>query len=137
MGELLSTTALHDRLDTWLLDVVNPVYHRLVGHRKQHVQDLESALGRIWNYDVKGLQYLGDLVCIAFSSIVPVASIQGLYWIPTTIGRLYMITGFIIVFSIILMFVAGCRRFEVFGGTSAFAAVLVVFLQGLDGTVTR
>jgi hypothetical protein len=31
-----------------------------------------------------------------------------------------------------LMFVAHCRRFEVFAGTAAFCAVLIVFIQGVQ-----
>jgi len=107
----------------------------MFGGRKKPDLDHELGLGRLWTYKMSWLHYLGDIICVLASSIVPVVSIQGLYWIPTTLGRLLMITGFIIIFSFLLMFIAGCRRSEVFAGTSAFAAVLVVFLQGLDGTV--
>lgn len=133
--ELLSLTPKPDRLDNWLSDVVTPVYHRFFGHRRKPDLNVERGLGRLWTYKTTWLQYLGDLTCVLLSSIVPVASIQGLYWIPTTLGRLFMITGFVILFSFLLMFVAGCRRSEVFAATSAYAAVLVVFLQGLDGVV--
>ena len=135
MEELLSLTSKPDRLDHWLCNVVTPVYHRVFGHRSKPDLDAEHGLGRLWIYKTAWLQYLGDVICVLLSSIVPVASIQGLYWIPTTLGRLFMITGFVILFSLLLMFVAGCRRSEVFAATSAYAAVLVVFLQGLDGVV--
>lgn len=135
IAELLSISPKQDRLDHWLSDAVTPLYHRLLGHRKKPDLDHELGLGRLWVYRMSWLHHLGDFICALLSSVIPVASIQGLYWIPTTLGRLLMITGFIIIFAFILMFVAGCRRSEVFAGTSAFAAVLVVFLQGLDGAV--
>lgn len=135
LEELLTLSPQRDRLDTWLSDAVTPIYHRLCGYRKKPNVDAELGLGRLWSYRMAWLHYLGDVLCVVLSSIVPVASIQGLYWIPTTLGRLFMITGFVVIFSILLMFVAGCRRAEVFAATSAFAAVLVVFLQGLNGAV--
>lgn len=132
---MLGLTPQNDRLDEWLSDVVTPLYHQLFGHKRKPDLGHEFGCGRLWLYQMTWLHYLGDIICVLLSSVVPVVSIQGLYWIPTTLGRLSLITGLIIIFSVLLMFVAGCRRSEVFAATSAFAAVLVVFLQGLDGAV--
>lgn len=133
--ELLITSPEHDRLDHWLSDVVTPLYHGLFGHRSKPDFDTEAGLGRLWNYQMRWLHYLGNVVCVLLSSVVPIASIQALYWIPSILERLSLITGLIMVFSFILMFIAGSRRSEVFTGTLAFAAVLVVFLQGLNGAI--
>lgn len=135
LDELLTFSPQRDRLDTWLSDAVMPVYHHVLGHRTKPNVDIELGLGRLWIYRSSWLHALGDLFCVILSSIVPVASIQGLYWIQSTLGRLFMITGTIVLFSALLMFVAGCRRSEVFAATIAFAAVLVVFLQGLNGAI--
>lgn len=135
LEELLTLSPKDDHLDHWLSDTLTPLYHTLYGHRMQPDLNHELGLGRLWTYNKKWIRRLGDLVCVLLSSAVPVASIQGLYWIPTTFGRLSMITCFIIFFAFILAFITGCRRSEIFAATSAFAAVLVVFLQGLNGSV--
>lgn len=135
LTELLSLVPRSDRLDSWLMNAVTPLYYSVFGHRRKPDLDKESGLGALWLYRSRRLHWIGDILCVALSSAIPIASIQGLYWIPTTVGRLILLTAFIVIFCFLLMFVAGCRRSEVFAGTSAFAAVLVVFLQGLEGVV--
>jgi len=113
-----------------------PRWHLKFGHWRPANVGTDLGIGRLWEYKMKSLQKWGNFICVILSSLVPVASIQTLYWIPHTIGRLMAITTFIFIFATLMMFVTGCRRFEVFAATTAFAAVQVVFLQGLSGAIT-
>lgn len=124
-----------DTLDNWLADSLVPKWHLKIGHKRPANVGADLGIGELWEYKMKTLQGWGNFICVVLSSLVPIASIQGLYWIPNTLGRLMAITGFIFIFAAVMMFVTGCRRFEVFAGTAAFAAVQVVFLQGLGGAV--
>ena len=124
-----------DILDSWLADTWIPRWHLKFGHKRPPNVGADLGIGELWEYKTYTLQRCGNFICVVLSSIVPIASIQGLYWIPNTLGRLMAITGFIFIFATIMMLVTGCRRFEVFGATAAFAAVQVVFLQGLSGAI--
>jgi hypothetical protein len=46
--------------------------------------------------------------------------------------QLVVIAAFTLFIACILMFVACCRRFEVFAASAAFAAVIVVFVESVD-----
>ncbi|KAK5075671.1 hypothetical protein LTR70_010019 [Exophiala xenobiotica] len=124
-----------DRLDSWLADSFIPKWHLSVGHRFRANVAEDLGLGRLWEYDMKALHLSGNVICVLLSSLAPIVSIQTLYWIPNTLGRLIAITGFVLIFAALMMFVSECRRFEVFAATAAFAAVQVVFLQGLSGSI--
>lgn len=106
-----------------------------IGHKFDSNVGANLNLGELWEYSMKKLHFSGNVICFLLSSLGPIISIQTLYWIPSSVGRLGAICGFILVFAALMMFVSGCRRFEVFGATAAFAAVQVVFLQGLSGSV--
>lgn len=124
-----------DRLDSWLANSLIPIWHHTVGHKSQANVEEELGIGRLWEYDMKILHLSGNVICVILSALAPIASIQTLYWIPTNAGRLAAMSGFIVIFAAVMMFVSGCRRFEIFAATAAFAAIQVVFLQGLGGAI--
>lgn len=124
-----------DRLDNWLANTLIPIWHNTVGHRLKANVSKELGLGRLWEYDMKALHLSGNVICVILSGLGPIVSIQTLYWIPSNVGRLIAISAFIFAFALLMMFVSGCRRFDVFATTAAFAAIQVVFLQGLNGTI--
>lgn len=124
-----------DRLDNWLANILIPIWHRTIGHRFRANVAEDLCLGRLWDYDMKALHLSGNVICVLMSALAPILSIQTLYWVSSNTGRLIAISGFILLFAVLMMFVSGCRRFEVFASTAAFAAVQVVFLQGLSGSI--
>lgn len=133
--DLATVSHSSDTLDSWLADTVIPKHHSWFGNRSAASSDPELAAWNLREYRMQSLHRLGNFLCVLLSALGPVISIQALYWIPDTLGRLMAITGLIIIFAIIMVYVSGCQRFEVFGATAAFAAIQVVFLQGLTGVV--
>lgn len=120
-----------DSFDNFLAAHVSPWYYGLVGkHRKPNV-DPEKNLGNLYEHKQKGFMLLGNILCVLMSSIVLSGAILSLFFVQSTRTRLLMITAYNIIFASILMFVVGCRRIDVFAATAAFAAVLVVFIQGI------
>jgi hypothetical protein len=64
------------------------------------------------------------------------APIWWLEYVPDSVPRLRIITGFICGFSLILTLGTISRPFEVVAATAAYAAVLMVFMQ-IDNKTTR
>lgn len=67
------------------------------------------------------------------ASMLPGLSALLLFFVQDALARMIAIVVFTFLFSTTLTFVASANRAECFLGTSAFAAVLVVFVGGTDG----
>jgi hypothetical protein len=62
--------------------------------------------------------------------VLLIGAIIGLYIITDPKRRLIMIGSFTVLFALSVGLLANARRAEVFAGTAAYAAVLVVFVSG-------
>ncbi|KAE9374805.1 hypothetical protein N431DRAFT_557033 [Stipitochalara longipes BDJ] len=70
-----------------------------------------------------------EIVSTVISSMLPISSIIILYYVSSQRARLGIILGFTALFSLALATFTKARRVEIFAGTSAFAAVQVVFIS--------
>lgn len=66
-------------------------------------------------------------ITVVLEIIAPVIS---LYFVKSSGARLGMICGFTLMFALSLSYLSSARRGEIFGASAAYAAVLVVFVQG-------
>ena len=72
-------------------------------------------------------------MCLVLSSIIPTLSIFLLYYIQRMLTRLVIIAVMSFIFSMIMMVIVGGRRADVYAASTAFAAVQVVFVGGING----
>jgi hypothetical protein len=136
--ELLTLSPKLDKLDSWLAQFLVPLWQSALGERlkvfrnqgKKAEEDPERQR-ETFRYGPKALALVGDVCCLFVSSTILVGAITALNFSKTTQARLVLLSVFNVLFSCILMFVARCRRFEVFAGTATFCAVMIVFLQGI------
>lgn len=135
--ELLTLSPKLDGFDRWLGDIFIPIWHRMIGeklrtrHRHCHQgqeQDPE-AQATLSRYAPKELIVIGDVCTVLLTSAIFICSVLAVNFAKGPTLRLTLVSVMTIIFSSILMFVARCRRFEVFAGTAAFCAVLTVFFQ--------
>jgi len=75
---------------------------------------------------------VGNVTCMVLSSVIPTASIFVLYFVKSMIARLAVITAMSFLFSFIMTVIVRGRRVDVFAATTAFAAVQVVFVGGVN-----
>ena len=116
-----------DRFIESISTTIVPAYHRLVGrwlHRQMDDEDFTA----VWEYRKEALETLGNLLCMVLSAFIPTLSIFVLYFLRSIIARLAAITVFSLLFSLLMTFVVEGRRSDVWASTTAFAAVLVVFI---------
>lgn len=110
-----------------------PLYHRLIGHRIH--RSLRKDELAFWDYPESVLVKVGNAICMLLSAIIPALSIFVLYTVQSMVSRLIAITIMSFLFSVIMTVVAQ-RRADVFTATTAFAAVLVVFVGSANSIVT-
>ena len=115
-----------DALANFLSEKVVPFYHRFVGHRL-HRSMAEKAFERTWEYRPETLVYVGNTICMLLSAVIPALSILVLFSVRSMGARLIAISMMSLVFSFLMNIIAQ-RRADVFMSTTAFAAVLVVFV---------
>jgi hypothetical protein len=132
LEDLLALKSQDDQLAQWLLDKLLPVYHRRIGHRL-HKKVKGDDLGDLWHYDYGPFHFLGNVVCILLSSLLPSCCIFVLYYAERTLTRLILITCFTVIFSVVMTSVVQARRHEVFAAALALAAVQVVFVGSVNG----
>lgn len=121
-----------------VLSRLGTLWHWAFGHRLKPEADLEAGFGRVWEYKHKAFARFGDALCVFVSFMLPSMSTFVLFYVNDMVYRLGLMTCFLFVLAVLMMFVLECRRVEVFAATAANAAVQVVFLQGVniasDGT---
>lgn len=116
-----------DRLAEALSSTIIPIYHRLIGRRLHRtVEDVDFAA--VWEYKKEALDLFGNILCMFLSASVPTLSIFALYFLQSMVARLAAIMIFSLLFSWMMTFVVEGRRSDVWAATTAFAAVLVVFI---------
>ncbi|KIW93908.1 uncharacterized protein Z519_05223 [Cladophialophora bantiana CBS 173.52] len=115
-----------DALANFLSEKVVPLYHRVVGY-KLHRSMAEKAFERTWEYRPETLVQVGNTICMLLSAVIPALSILVLFSVKSMAARLVAISMMNLVFSLVMNVIAQ-RRADVFMSTTAFAAVLVVFV---------
>jgi hypothetical protein len=115
-----------DALANFLSEKVVPFYHRFVGY-KLHRSMAEKAFERTWEYRPETLVHVGNAICMLLSAVIPASSILVLFSVKSMAARLVAISMMSLVFSFLMNIIAQ-RRADVFMSTTAFAAVLVVFV---------
>jgi len=68
------------------------------------------------------------------ASLLPTLSAFALFFIRSPVAQLGGIVAFTVLFSVVLAVIARAGRVECFAGTTAFAAVLVVFINNIGDT---
>lgn len=134
--DLLTLSPKLDGLDCWLGRIFKPFWHQIVGQGSMSSsclgQDSLNGQDMILRCAPESLVLVGDICTVLLSSAIFVCSVIALNFTKATHLRLILVFVFTVIFSAILMFVAHCRRFEVFAGTAGFCAVLIVFIQGVS-----
>ena len=128
-GDLLSVNKKPGRDDpiaVFIADRVVPVYDRLMGWRV-HRSMTAPAIQNVREYHMRVMVVLGNILCMMLSAILPALAILILYNVKSMISRLVTITLMSLVFSLVLTVIAS-RKADIFMSTTAFAAVLVVFV---------
>ncbi|KIW55491.1 hypothetical protein PV05_04230 [Exophiala xenobiotica] len=123
-----------DDLLAGALSKLGSIWHRFVGYRSRPTTDIEDGVGRIWKYEHRHFVLLGNLICVVVSTAVPTASTLILFYVDDMVRRLQLMAVFVLVLAFVMMFMLHCQRVEVILATASFAAVQVVFLQGVNGT---
>lgn len=114
-----------DPLANFLGEKVVPLYHRMLGRRIH--RSMPEEFGGTWDYAPEMLVRVGNTICMLLSAVLPALSILVLVCVQSIAARLTAICLMSLVFSVIMSVVAQ-RRADVFMSTTAFAAVLVVFV---------
>jgi len=115
-----------DPLAKFLGNTVVPLYHRILGH-KLHRRMSEKVFDGTWEYRPETLVVAGNTICMILSAVIPALSILVLFSVQSMAARLIAISMMSLVFSLVMNVIAQ-RRADVFMSTTAFAAVLVVFV---------
>lgn len=123
---LNDTVGSRDALVSFLGRRILPVYHRLVGY-KLHRSMSERGFERAWEYKPEALVRAGNTICMLLSAVIPALSILVLFSVQSMAARLVAISMMSLIFSLVMNVIAQ-RRADVFMSTTAFAAVLVVFV---------
>lgn len=127
----LCEEAPEDRL-AQKLSRLGSIWHRVYGHRRRPTLDPECGLGTVWEYKHETFVWLANLLCVLISTVIPSASTFVLFYVNDMLYRLGLMACFIFVLAGVMMFILGSKRTEVFAATASFAAVQVVFLQGVN-----
>lgn len=118
-----------DPLAKFLGDKIVPLYHRMLGRRIH--RSMSEEFGETWDYAPEMLVQVGNTICMLLSAVLPALSILVLVCVQSIAARLTAMCLMSLVFSVIMSVVAQ-RRADVFMSTTAFAAVLVVFVGNSD-----
>ncbi|ETN47150.1 uncharacterized protein HMPREF1541_01341 [Cyphellophora europaea CBS 101466] len=121
---------------TRLIDkIAIPLYHRTVGHRRQqHVYISNPYTGQermqmpLHSYSDTRIARFAETVSSMLASLMPALGTLGLSFVPGERARLGLVVGLTCLFSLALILVTNARRIDMFVATSAFAAVLGVFV---------
>ncbi|KAI0169611.1 hypothetical protein GGR52DRAFT_475082 [Hypoxylon sp. FL1284] len=134
------TSPLHtNRFSRFVAKGALPLYHRLKHStiierirdtllKSQRSSSTVSGDSGIAIYDDSRLISISEFICTVVASLLPVLSIMVLYWVEDMGHRLVLVGVFSVLFSSALWFMNDGELVEVFGATSAFAAVQVVFI---------
>lgn len=105
-----------DPLTAFFLHRVWNWWHHFIGHRFIKQSDLEA---QFIEYSDNSLERLANILGAVISSAILVGSIVALYFINSTAIRLVAIAAFTLIFSLVLVLVAGARKVDMFAATAA------------------
>ena len=119
-----------DVLSRWIDSHLLRLYHNKIGRHVHDPISLAEASVQIpvTNYSDGKLAATVNAISTILSSLLPTMSIFALYFIQSQLARMAAIVAFSLLFSVILSVIATARRIDCFAATTAFAAVLVVFV---------
>jgi hypothetical protein len=129
----ISPRSQRDIIATFIGNKFVPTYHRYIGQRIHSSSG--GDLGPLWEYKNKSFVIFVNVMCLVLSSIIPTLSIFLLYYIQRMFTRLVILAMMNFVFSMVMMVIVGGRRADVYAASTAFAAVQVVFVGGINGMV--
>jgi hypothetical protein len=119
-----------DAIAVFIADKAVPLYDRILGWRF-HRSLSATAFHDVREYHMQTLLLVGNVVCMVLSAVLPALAIMVLYNVKSMVARLVAIILMSLVFSLVMTVIAQ-RKADVFMSTTAFAAVLVVFVGSSD-----
>ena len=130
---VLSSDGQKDDLARYLSWKMAQWYHNHVRrYLARPPENSEEKWGGFSEYNDQTFVTIGNLACMVLSSLIPTSSIFALYFIKSIVARLATITVTSLLFSFVMMVIAQGKRVDVFAATTAFAAVQVVFVGGVN-----
>ncbi|ETN45191.1 uncharacterized protein HMPREF1541_10068 [Cyphellophora europaea CBS 101466] len=129
-----------DAITSFISNTCMALYHQTLGHRwKQQSKIPDPFSGQrqptpIYSYSDKAIASVVGTCSNLLASMIPALGALALFYIKSAEARMGAIVGLTFSFSVAVSLVAGAGRTECFVATSAFAAVLMVFV-GNDGAV--
>ena len=139
LTSLAGQHAERDALSRFIDKLVRSIYHRHIGHKFHDPLSVVEAWGSagerkaIINYPDSYITTTIDTLSTILASILPTIAAFGIYLIHDQMTRMAAIVGCTLLFATTLTLVARPKRAEVFAGSAAFAAVLVVFVGNSNG----
>jgi hypothetical protein len=118
-----------DQFAQFISDSFLPLFHHGIGKTLKN-QIPKSKVHDTWEYKQQIFVFLGNVICMFLSALVPSISMFVLCLLKSMLARLSVITVMSFVFAVVMTFIVQGRRVEVFAATTAFAAVQAVFLGG-------
>jgi len=116
-----------DPFTRWFIDSCIPRFHNVFGkYFKSHLP--EEPESEISQYSEAHLTGVVHVLSTVLASLLPISSIVILYFVSNLLVRLGIVVTFTAIFSFSLALITQSKRIEIFAGTSAFAAVQVVFV---------
>ncbi len=119
-----------DPIARFIADKLVPVYDRLLG-RRFHRSLSAVTFHDVREYHMRGMVLLGNVICMILSAVLPALAILVLFNVKSMLSRLVAIILMSLVFSLVMTVIAQ-RKADIFMSTTAFAAVLVVFVGSSD-----
>ncbi|RYP55897.1 hypothetical protein DL771_012273 [Monosporascus sp. 5C6A] len=118
-----------DRFTRWIAQDLTPIWHKIC-HPKTVNRTDDPNYANPTEYSEKSMLRFTSCVATVIACLLPVAGICILTTAETTGQRLGYIAGFTALFALTLMWLTDAKsRVHIFTATSAFSAVLVVFVQ--------
>ncbi|KAF6798239.1 hypothetical protein CMUS01_15725 [Colletotrichum musicola] len=99
-------------------------------HWPAEKESFEAGTISLGRYEEKSISIAVAVISIIIAAALLIGSIVGLYFAKNDITKLGLITFFTAMFALSVGLMTNARRAEIFAGTAAYAAVLVVFVSG-------
>ena len=119
-----------DPIARFIADKLVPIYDRVIGYRL-HGSKGAAAFHDVREYHMRNMVLLGNVIYMILSAVLPALAILVLYNVKSMLSRLVAIILMSLLFSLVMTVIAQ-RKADIFMSTTAFAAVLVVFVGSSD-----
>ncbi|KAI8269736.1 hypothetical protein K4K58_000777 [Colletotrichum sp. SAR11_239] len=97
---------------------------------KLALKDTKQNGVQIGRYEERSISIAVAVISTLIAAILLIGSITGLYFAKNDTAKLGLIAFFTALFALSVGLTTNARRAEIFAGTAAYAAVLVVFVSG-------